>query len=328
MASIQSVRASNSKLKELGPGLVAVFVGGTSGIGETTAREFIRNTVQPRIYLVGRNEAQASKLTTEFQQINNGSQVKFVKSDITLLRNVDAACQSIKASEEKINLLFLSPGIAGLGGRDETAEGLDRKFTLHYFSRWRFAKNLLPLLSNASQKGEFSRVVSVLSAGREGAVDMKDISLQTTFSLARCASHASTMNSFAAEESAAQNPGTSFIHTDPGVVDTNLLEGFGPLVRFPLKGLQAILTPWSTSVLESGERHVYASTSTSFPPKNKATEDAVTGSDGVKGSGAYLINSSCQPCGKEKILKQYRENGNGKELWKYTQDVFDRICGK
>jgi hypothetical protein len=37
---------------------------------------------------------------------------------VSLLRNVDAVCEEIKAKEEKINLLVLSAGILTMKGRD------------------------------------------------------------------------------------------------------------------------------------------------------------------------------------------------------------------
>jgi len=58
MVSLAEIRAHNATIKNLGSGLVAVFVGGTSGIGLSTAREFARNTAAPHIYLIGRNESQ------------------------------------------------------------------------------------------------------------------------------------------------------------------------------------------------------------------------------------------------------------------------------
>lgn len=78
MVSLEAVRASNAKLKNLPPGLVALFgqylifdilcrssqalskylrliaVGATSGIGETTLKQFYRQTNRPRVYFVGR----------------------------------------------------------------------------------------------------------------------------------------------------------------------------------------------------------------------------------------------------------------------------------
>ncbi|MCJ1342929.1 hypothetical protein MMC31_001118 [Peltigera leucophlebia] len=118
MVSLQVVRNHNMKLKKLGPGLVGVFVGETAGIGETTVREFVRYTLQPTVYLVGRNEEQALKIIGELQNINGDAKVDFIKSDISLLRNIDKACEKIQAKEEKINLLFLTAGFMRLKGRD------------------------------------------------------------------------------------------------------------------------------------------------------------------------------------------------------------------
>lgn len=93
-------------------------VGGTSGIGETTAKEFARSTVEPRVYLVGRNEAQASRIIEELQKINPSGKNTFIKSDVSLLKNVDSACEEIKAKEEKVNILCLTPGYLNLDSRN------------------------------------------------------------------------------------------------------------------------------------------------------------------------------------------------------------------
>jgi short-subunit dehydrogenase len=95
-----------------------IAVGGTSGIGETTAREFVRYTINPRVYLVGRSQEQADHIQAEFKELNPESQVNFIQSDVSLLRNVDKVCDEIKAKEEKINVLFLSAGIMTMKGRD------------------------------------------------------------------------------------------------------------------------------------------------------------------------------------------------------------------
>ncbi|MCJ1382097.1 hypothetical protein MMC17_005209 [Xylographa soralifera] len=328
MVSLEVVRASNSKLKELGPGLVAVFVGGTSGLGETTAREFVRNTIQPTVYLVGRNDSQASKIIQELQGINPEGKISFVKSDVSLLRNVDKACEEIQIKEDRINLLFLSAGFLSMKGRDETVEGLDKKFSVHYYSRIRFATNLLPQLINASKSGGLSRVISVLAAGREGNLVLDDLSLKTHYSLSSCATQACTMNSFAAEELATANPGTTFIHAYPGIVKTNIGRGLGSVMKFAAESLTMLFRPFTVPLGESGERHLYAATSTSYSPKAKPDDSAVVGSAGVKGSGAYLISWDGSPCGKDKTMKEYREQGIGKQILDHTQDVFNKICGK
>lgn len=109
-----------------------MFVGGTSGIGESTARAFVKNAIKPHVYLVGRSEEQGNKLKSEFQRLNPESQTKFIKGDVSLLRNVDKICEEIKTSETKINLLFLSAGILTLSGRDGRHRYILALSAMHY----------------------------------------------------------------------------------------------------------------------------------------------------------------------------------------------------
>ena len=53
MVNIDTIRESNAKGKQLHD-LVAIFVGGTNGIGESTAKEFFKRTTRPKAYIVGR----------------------------------------------------------------------------------------------------------------------------------------------------------------------------------------------------------------------------------------------------------------------------------
>lgn len=78
----------------------------------------MHNTEASRVYLVGRSKARATKLIEEFQHVKPDGQAHFIQSDVSLLRDVDAACKTIHDKEEKVNLLFLSPGIATTKGRD------------------------------------------------------------------------------------------------------------------------------------------------------------------------------------------------------------------
>ncbi|KAJ5485326.1 hypothetical protein N7539_005314 [Penicillium diatomitis] len=87
------------------------------------------------------------------KNINPSSQTFFLQSDISLLKNVDKACAEIAPREQKVNLLFMTPGVMTMKGRQETAEGLDRKFVLHYYARMRFIYKLLPLLRRLHNRG-------------------------------------------------------------------------------------------------------------------------------------------------------------------------------
>lgn len=53
MLHITDIREANAQARQF-EGLVAVFVGGTGGIGEGTAKELFAKTTRPKAYIVGR----------------------------------------------------------------------------------------------------------------------------------------------------------------------------------------------------------------------------------------------------------------------------------
>ncbi|KAE8381492.1 short-chain dehydrogenase/reductase [Aspergillus bertholletiae] len=338
MASIAAVRDNNSRITQLyGSGLVAVFVGGTSGIGESTARAFVRNTAASRVYLIGRDQARASQIIKELQQVNPDTSVDFIKSDVSLLRGVDEACHTIQQKEERLNLLFLSPGVATTKGRDETDEGLDKKLSLHYYARMRFVANLLPQLTKAEDHAgtsakpgtTLSRVVSVLEAGGESVLDLQDLSLKTHYSLRNCAKHAITMNSLSMEHLASSYPQVSFIHSFPGIVKTSLGRDSHPITKLALNALMVLAKPWEVPFEESGERHLYAATSPRFPPQSCKDNgnDTAEGSDGHTGSGFYRLGSDGSTYKPSKVMEEYRRDGVRDNIWKHTLDIFANVRG-
>ncbi|KAH8430541.1 uncharacterized protein LDX57_008205 [Aspergillus melleus] len=332
MVSITAVRDNNCAIPRLyGSNLVAVFVGGTSGIGESTARAFIRNTTASRAYLIGRDQTRASRIIDELRQIKPDSRIEFIKADVSLLREVDEVCKNIKKEEDRLNLLFLSPGTGALSGRDDTSEGLDKKLTLHYYARMRFVANLLPQLVKAGEEQQphrLSRVVSVLEAGGEAALHLDDLSLETHYSLRNCAKHAITMNSVAMEHLAALYPQTSFVHSFPGVVRTRLDRDLSGIARSAMSTLIFLARPWEISFEESGERHLYAATSLRFASQMCGDKvDAAEGSNGMIGSGFYRLDSTGSTYKPSRIMQVYREQGVRGLIWDHTLCVFERVRG-
>lgn len=110
------------------------------------------------------------------------------------------------------------------------------------------------------------------------------------------------------------------------------MRDLGPLARFGAEVFSVLAKPFFVPVEESGERHLYAATSQSFIPKRDgdgpAAAAAAVGSDGVKGSGGYLLNWNGDVVGKQQdLLRKYREEGVGKTVWQHTLDVFQKVCG-
>jgi NAD(P)-dependent dehydrogenase (short-subunit alcohol dehydrogenase family) len=330
MVTLSDVRVSNSSFKSASADLVAVFVGGTSGIGLYTAREFVRNTTTPHVYLIGRNQTEATKIIEELKTINSSSQVSFIQKDVSLMKNVDEACREIQAREKRVNLLFMTCGYFTFTGRDETPEGLDKKFALHYYSRMRFINQLQPLLDSAAANS-LSRVVSILDpqVGLRLTPNFADLSLKTSFSLKNCALHASAMTNLTFARLASQHPKTSYVHAYPGFVDTgagrDAWGAFEPLAK-PL--LWLLKVTMQVKPAESGERHFFAATSHLYPSKaaSAGTPTAVTGSDTVKGSGSYLLNWNGDVLADTAKAKKLRDEGGEEKAWDHTEEVFKKVC--
>lgn len=111
MVALSDVTASNERIATTFPdGLVAVFVGGTSGVGEYTVKAFAKCTPNPRAYIVGRSHEAADRIIEECKQLSPSGKFEFIKADVSLLKNVDDVCRQIKEKETGINILFESQG--------------------------------------------------------------------------------------------------------------------------------------------------------------------------------------------------------------------------
>lgn len=108
--SLIQVRDWNSSLKTTRPEIVAVFVGGTSGIGRSTAIKLASATERPTIYIVGRNETAGAQVVNELKTTNGAGSYSFIAADVSHLRNVDEVCEKLKSSIATLDLLFLSSG--------------------------------------------------------------------------------------------------------------------------------------------------------------------------------------------------------------------------
>lgn len=111
MVSLTNVKSSNSRITStLPPGLVAVFVGATSGVGETSLKQFAKYARQPRLCFIGRSHEAGDRIVSECKALNSQGEYIFIQADTSLIRTVDDVCREIKSKEKAVNLLFLSTG--------------------------------------------------------------------------------------------------------------------------------------------------------------------------------------------------------------------------
>ena len=134
-------------------------------------------------------------------------------------------------------------------------------------------------------------------------------------------------------------PEVSFVHDDPGAVQTPLLSHVEGLLGVLMRTYIYLAGYWICVPLEEcGERQLYLATSARYPPARGGSdgEAGVALGDGVGvargtaggiGSGVYSVEwdgMSASPT-EEKLLAGYRDKGMVEEIWQHTESEFDRI---
>jgi len=313
MVSIEVIRASNASIAtSLPPGLVALFVGGTSGIGENTMKQFYATAPSPRVYFVGRSQASADRIIEAVKPLNPDGKLQFIQADVSLLKNVDEVCRKFSEEEKELNLLVMTQGFLTLDGRTETKEKIDTKLSLNYFSRAKFIQNLLPILSTTASSSKFgARVLSVLAAGEEGKINSDDMELRNTFSLKNAATHAITFNSASFQYLSTKYPDIAFIHAFPGTVATPMFDNgkFNPIVKGIGKIAVKLFSGLLTTPEESGARHLWLTTNEKFK------------------TGAWLMNEKGEEAEKSKIAEKKGFIGVtvGEKVWNYSEELFATV---
>ncbi|KAL9622233.1 MAG: hypothetical protein Q9160_003416 [Pyrenula sp. 1 TL-2023] len=355
MVQLHVVRAANAALVKSQP-IVAVFVGGTSGIGEYTLRALAGVHSDSgkglRLYIVGRKAAAAETIISDCQRICPAGQFKFMQADdLALLKDVDLVCEKIVQSEEaesqadqkpRIDLLVMSQACSIFGQRKETKEGLDTLMSLMYYSRMRFINRLLPLLLNSVLP---TRIVSIYAAGTEGKLLPNDLSLRDPahYSYLQARSHITYMTTLFMETLAEQHCGKlSLSHVFPGLVITPAFQSPDIPTWFRLLwrvfgGLIARL--YALAPAECGDRILFLSSPRflakqageavgSDLQKDTATgagAEIATGTDGIPGSGAYSVNWNGETISVQKSYRKIDRKDISKLVWTHTTGAFEEI---
>ncbi|KAJ7102737.1 hypothetical protein C8R44DRAFT_988112 [Mycena epipterygia] len=244
MPSLSSVRASNLTFS---PAYlpVAVFIGGTSGIGRGIVEAFARYTKgNAHIIIIGRNRTAAESIIASLPKppTESGWQHEFVACDASLMKNIGPAARDLLNRLPKINFLVISSGYLSMLGRNDTEEGIDHMLALRYYGRWKFIHDLLPALREANRRGEDAKAMSVLDPLNSKPVNLNDLGLKIKYSGLSASIVSLTYTDMAMEASgpvflflfltvgrltmiriqefALRDPDIAFIHICPGFVNT------------------------------------------------------------------------------------------------------------
>jgi hypothetical protein len=89
--------------------------------------------------------AAANSIFKGMPPATDGGSYEFTPCDVSLMKNIHATTSELLARLPKLNYLVLTSGFLGMGGRDDTEEGIDRKLALHYYARWKFTNDVYDL---------------------------------------------------------------------------------------------------------------------------------------------------------------------------------------
>lgn len=280
------------------PGRHAVVVGGTSGIGEAIAVRLAQAKVN--VTVVGRSRERGLAVVQELQRASGSDDVHhdFVPCDSSLLANVRDFATGYAGRGHALDFLVLTQGIATVQGFTPTAEGIDQKMSLHYYSRVAFADQLMPLL----ERGEDSRVLSVLSAGVHKPYEAyeTDPDLSKSYSLGGAANAAGFYNDIAADSLSREHPRVTFLHAAPGFVKT----AWGTEMPFAIRALVRVAQVFAKSPAD-------------------CAENMCDGLFNPAWRGGYrLMSPSAAAASATRLHEAARAS-----VWAHTRGVLDRVFG-
>jgi NAD(P)-dependent dehydrogenase (short-subunit alcohol dehydrogenase family) len=298
-----------------------LFIGATSGIGQSALQHFSRHASSPHIYSVARPPSVNSheNLLASLRQANPTGSYNLIAADVSLISEIDKIVQTITQKETKVDILFMSAGFIAFKGRRDTREGPEPSMTTRYYSRLRAVQKLLPMLNNASTSS--SRIVSVLAGGMEGPLNERDLDLRDprNWSFWNASVHATTMGTLTLEKIARENPRLSVVHWFPGPVATP------GLAKAQIFGMSP---PNPSTQDDAGARAVFLATSDRYAVHG----GLVPIPEGVglvkkSGGGIFLVDPQGESADNEYLLADLRKRGVDKAVWSFTQEVF-AACSK
>ncbi|KAF9531524.1 hypothetical protein CPB83DRAFT_786936 [Crepidotus variabilis] len=223
----QALAANESHFAVRGSDIpVAIFVGGTSGIGEAMVAAFGRYTKgNAHVIVIGRNKEAGERILSSIPKPRDSSCIPervFIYCDVSLMRNVVATANELKAKFTKVNYLILSTGLLNMDERTETVEGLEMRLSVSYYSRWLFIRELTGLVEEGIAKDGAGKgvVLSILAPGYGGELDPDDWEIKSDYSPGKLLSTAVTYNDLMVEAWADRRPTVPFVHAHPGLVRT------------------------------------------------------------------------------------------------------------
>ncbi|KAI3332024.1 NAD(P)-binding protein [Xylariaceae sp. AK1471] len=144
-------------------GRIFLITGPTpGGIGAETARSLAAES-PAMIILVGRSQVKAKSTIDAIKDVNKNVKIKFIEAELTALKSVRAAAQTILDDPEitKIDVTINNAGVMACP-QMQSEDKLDYQLAINHLSHFVLTNKIMPKILAA---GSGARIVSVCSSG-------------------------------------------------------------------------------------------------------------------------------------------------------------------
>ena len=125
-------------------GKTVLITGGTSGVGQVSARELARRGA--RIILIGRDRSRTDSELGALVEIAPGIAHAAYFADLFSMHDVRRVAAEIAAAEPRIDVLINNAGASLGAGRKETVDGLEKTFALNHMAHFVLTDGLVDTL--------------------------------------------------------------------------------------------------------------------------------------------------------------------------------------
>ncbi|XP_017374342.1 dehydrogenase/reductase SDR family member on chromosome X isoform X1 [Cebus imitator] len=162
------------------PDRVAIVMGGTDGIGYSTARHLAR--LGMHVIIAGNNDSKAEEAVRELKEETLNVKVEFLYCDLASMASIWQFVQKFKMKKIPLHVLVNNAGVMMVPQR-KTRDGFEEHFGLNYLGHFLLTNLLLDTLRESGSPGHNARVVTVSSATHYVAeLNMDDLQSSACYS--------------------------------------------------------------------------------------------------------------------------------------------------
>lgn len=234
-------------------GKVCLVTGGTSGIGEVTARELAR--LGSEVVITARSQEKLSRAIDRVRSGSGSDNVSGLVADLTSQREVRSLAGEYISRFNRLDVLVNNAG-AIYFRRTMSVDGIEMNFAGNHLASFLLTNLLLETMISSSP----SRIINVSSSSHRGQViDFDDLECQNNYQIMRAYGKSKLANILFTYEliRRLEGRGVTANTLHPGLVGTNIAGNNGWLLRFFLP----LWRIWAMSPDEGAETSIYLASS-------------------------------------------------------------------